>query len=315
MTDTAPVPQDTLEREDVRYLGRLLGDVIRTQQGDAVFGRIEGIRQAAVAVHRFGGRAHEERLTTRLDELSLADTLHLVRGFTCLSQLTNLAEDRRQRQDASERTGLTAAWTGADAGSPPAHTLAAAVALLAREGTDRGRVLELLSQALIAPVLTAHPTEVRRKSIIDHEAAIAEQMTALERETDTSARAELEAELRRQIFLLWQTRPLRAVRLMVVDEIETALSYFRTTFLPVLPRLYARWEAALGTRLPSFLKPWHLDRRRSRRQSERYSRHPDLRTQATAMTPSAITSTSCTRWAPSCRSPPPSHPCRPSSPD
>jgi phosphoenolpyruvate carboxylase len=58
----------------------------------------------------------------------------------------------------------------------------------------------LLSQALIAPVLTAHPTEVRRKSIIDHEAAIAEQMTALERETDTSARAELEAELRRQIF-------------------------------------------------------------------------------------------------------------------
>jgi phosphoenolpyruvate carboxylase len=77
----------------------------------------------------------------------------------------------------------------------------------------------------------------------------------LERETDTSARAELEAALRRQIFLLWQTRPLRAVRLLVVDEIETALSYYRTTFLPVLPRLHARWEAAVGTRLPSFLKP------------------------------------------------------------
>ena len=255
MTNTELIPADDPEREDVRFLGRLLGDVIRAQEGEATFDRIEAIRQAAVAVHRFGGRAHEERLTARLDELSLADTLRFVRGFTCFSQLANLAEDRRQRQDAFERTGLTVGSEGVEAGSPPAHTLAAAVVMLQSEGIDRERITELLSQALIAPVLTAHPTEVRRKSIIDHEASIAEQMTVLERETDTSARAELEAALRRQIFLLWQTRPLRAVRLLVVDEIETALSYYRTTFLPVLPRLHARWEAAVGTRLPSFLKP------------------------------------------------------------
>ncbi|HYN87163.1 MAG TPA: phosphoenolpyruvate carboxylase [Ardenticatenaceae bacterium] len=255
MTNAALIHEDSPEREDVRYLGRLLGDVIRTQEGEAVFARIEAIRQAAVAVHRFGGRAHEERLTARLDELSLADTLRFVRGFTCFSQLANLAEDRRQRQDAFERTGLTVAWDGTDTGSSPAHTLGAAIETLDREGIHRERITELLSQALIAPVFTAHPTEVRRKSIIDHEAAIAEQMTVLERETNTTARAELEAELRRQVFLLWQTRPLRAVRLLVVDEIETALSYFRTTFFPVLPRLHARWEAAVGTRLPSFLKP------------------------------------------------------------
>jgi phosphoenolpyruvate carboxylase len=126
---------------------------------------------------------------------------------------------------------------------------------LKREGIGRERVAELLGNALIAPVLTAHPTEIRRKSIIDREAAITELMAGLDRETDTEARAELEAELRRHIALLWQTRPLRAVRLFVADEIETALSYFQVTFLPALPRLYARWEAKVGAPLPSFLRP------------------------------------------------------------
>ena len=118
MTNAELIPEDGPEREDVRFLGRLLGDIIRAQEGEATFDRIEAIRQAAVAVHRFGGRAHEERLTARLDELSLADTLRFVRSFTCFSQLANLAEDRRQRQDAFERTGLTVGGAGAEAGSP-----------------------------------------------------------------------------------------------------------------------------------------------------------------------------------------------------
>jgi phosphoenolpyruvate carboxylase len=243
------------EREDVRFLGRLLGEVIRAQEGEAVFARIEAIRQAAVAVRRFGGPAHEERLTARLDELNLSDTLRLARGFACFSLLANLAEDRRQRLDAFERAGRSVARDGAEADGGRPDTLATAVETLEREGVGRERVATLLGQALIAPVLTAHPTEVRRKSVIDREAAIAELLTALDRETDTAARAELEAELRRHIALLWQTRPLRAVRPFVADEIETALSYFRTTFLPVLPRLHARWEAAVGVRLPSFVKP------------------------------------------------------------
>src|SRR5215207_8292517 len=243
-------PADAPEREDVRFLGRLLGDVIRVQEGEPVFARIEAIRRAAVAVHRIGGQAQDERLTARLDELSIADTLRFARGFTCFSLLANLAEDRRRRQDAFERSSRPVGRDSADPQSDCPDTLAAAVEALGPE-----RVAELLGQALIAPVLTAHPTEVRRKSIIDREATISELMTALERENDTALHAELETELRRQVALLWQTRPLRAVRLVVADEIETALSYFRSTFLPVLPRLHARWEAAVGTGLPSFLKP------------------------------------------------------------
>src|SRR5919112_1424683 len=147
MTNAALIHEDGPEREDVRYLGRLLGDVIRAQEGEDVFARIEAIRQAAVDVHRFGGEAHEERLAARLDELSLADTLRFVRGFTCFSQLANLGDN-------------------SDPAGRPATTLDAALDALARDGVGRERVAQLLRQALIAPVLTAHPTEVRRKSII-----------------------------------------------------------------------------------------------------------------------------------------------------
>lgn len=224
-------------REDVRYLGRLLGDAIRALDGAEVFERIEAIRQASVAVHRDGGSGPEAHLAERLDSLSLDDTLRFVRGFLIFSLLANLAEDRHARRVVSDRT------------------LLAAVEELERHGIDRGAVAAMLGEALIAPVLTAHPTEVRRKSVIDREAAIVAAMAALD-SADDETRPEIEADIRNAIAVLWQTRALRATRIGVSDEIETALSYFRTTFIPVLPRLYARWEEILGVAgLPSFLKP------------------------------------------------------------
>lgn len=212
MADPGPPFDDAPEREDLRFLGRLLGDVIRAQEGETVYGRIEAIRQAAVAVRRDGGQAGEERLTARLDELSLADTLRFARGFTCFSLLANLAEDRRQRRDAFERTSRSAPRDGVDADGRRPDTLAAVVDALGREGVGRERIAALLADALIAPVLTAHPTEVRRKSIIDHEAAITELMTALDGESSAPMRADLEAELRRQIALLWRAKSARLTR-------------------------------------------------------------------------------------------------------
>jgi phosphoenolpyruvate carboxylase len=225
-------------REDVRYLGRLLGDAIRTLDGAEVYKRIEAIRQASVAVHREGGTGAQAHLAERLDSLSLDDTLRFVRGFLIFSLLANLSEDRQARRTVSDKT------------------LKTAVAELEAHGIDRGQVAAMLGDALIAPVLTAHPTEVRRKSVIDREAAIVAAMAALDTADNDEARAEAEADIRNAVAILWQTRALRATRIGVPDEIETALSYFRTTFVPVLPRLYARWEAILGVAgLPSFLKP------------------------------------------------------------
>ncbi|MFD1788165.1 phosphoenolpyruvate carboxylase [Sphingomonas floccifaciens] len=221
---------------DVRFLGKLLGDVIRAYGGEELFKRIEYIR--ATSVDRARGVAGAEAIDPGLERLSLDETLDFTRGFMLFSMLANLAEDRQ---------GVTA-----EDGADVAHALER----LAKEGVDRTAVLALLQDALIAPVLTAHPTEVRRKSMIDHRNTIAELMALKDRGLDETMDGDrIEDAILRQIALLWQTRVLRRERLYVADEVETALSYLRDVFLPALPALYARWDRALGERTPSFLRP------------------------------------------------------------
>ncbi|HEX8445253.1 MAG TPA: phosphoenolpyruvate carboxylase [Sphingomonas sp.] len=232
MATSLPITQNP----DIRFLGRILGDVIRAYGGDALFRRIEHIR--SVSVDRARGVAGADAIDPGLSTLGLDDTLAFVRGFMLFSMLANLAEDRQG----------VAAEPGADLG--------AALDRLAAEGVSRADAAAFLDQALIAPVLTAHPTEVRRKSMIDHRNRIAALMALRDAgETETADGDVIEAAIARQIALLWQTRPLRRERLYVADEVETALAYLRDVFLPVLPVLYARWERALGQRPKSFLRP------------------------------------------------------------
>ncbi|MDO7841284.1 phosphoenolpyruvate carboxylase [Sphingomonas immobilis] len=221
---------------DVRFLGKLLGDVIRAYGGETLYKRTEYIRAASVDRHRGVGEGAETDLG--LDSLSLDETLDFTRGFMLFSMLANLAEDRH---------GVTAE-AGAD--------VASALARLEGEGIGREAVMALLGHALVVPVLTAHPTEVRRKSMIDHRNRIAELMALKDAgATETPDGDDVEEAIFRQIALLWQTRVLRRERLFVTDEVETALSYLRDVFLPALPALYQRWDRAMGERVPSFLRP------------------------------------------------------------
>jgi len=227
----APIAQNP----DIRYLGRLLGQVIRRYGGEAIYRRTEYIRSASVDRHR--GVAGADAIDPGLAALSLDETVAFTRGFMLFSMLANLAEDRQ---------GIAA---------EPGTGLAEVVAGLDHAGVARDDVLTLLDHALIVPVLTAHPTEVRRKSMIDHRNRIAALMRLRDAgATETPDGALVDEEIERQIALLWQTRPLRRERLYVADEIETALAYLKDSFLPVIPALYARWERALGTHLPGFLK-------------------------------------------------------------
>ena len=221
---------------DVRFLGKLLGDVIRAYGGEALFKRIEYIR--ATSVDRARGVAGADAIDPGLDRLTLDETIDFTRGFMLFSMLANLAEDRQ--------------GVAAEEGADVAHALER----LAKEGVDRDAVLALLENALIAPVLTAHPTEVRRKSMIDHRNTVAEMMALKDRGLEETADGDrIDDAITRQIALLWQTRVLRREKLYVADEVETALSYLRDVFLPALPALYARWDRAFGTRVPSFLRP------------------------------------------------------------
>ena len=230
-----------LLRTSVRFLGRILGDVIRAEDGEAVFNQIEDIRRASVGFHREGTAAAAALVTGRLEGLSLPDTVRFAHSFACFLQITNIAEDQIQR-----RRGR---------GDDRPDTLAGALRSLEEEGVGIQAVMALLEGALVAPVITAHPSEVRRKSVLDRQGAIADDLDALE-EADPAERRRLERELTRQVSIFWRTRLLRNVKLGVGDEIENAVSYFERSFLPELPRLYAHWSEVLGepVRLPSFLR-------------------------------------------------------------
>ena len=230
-SDAAPIAQN----EDVRYLGRLLGDVIRAYGGERLFQRVEYIRRASVDRHRFQETACE--IDSGLGALTLDDTLAFVRGFMLFSMLANLAEDRQAL------------------GVPRTDTLDFALARLDEAGIGRDALAALLQDARVVPVLTAHPTEVRRKSMLDHKDRIAQLMALRSQGAALSPEQDpIDEAILRQIALLWQTRTLRRERLFVADEVENAVSVMRASILPALPRLYARWERALGFRPKSFLR-------------------------------------------------------------
>ncbi len=228
-------------REDIRLLGRLLGDTVRAQEGEAAFDTIERIRRSSIAFRRYDDLAERRELEQILDRLDLEDTLVVVRAFSCFSHLANIAEDvhhiRRTRAHLI-------------AGSPPRpgqiqHALDRAHDA-GLTGVDLQRFFDC---ALIVPVLTAHPTEVQRKSILDTELRIARPLQERERSPLTPDEQDSVAEsLRRYVMVLWQTRMLRTHRLAVIDEIANALSYFDTTFLRELPRFYCALEDELGRR-------------------------------------------------------------------
>ncbi|MDB5494120.1 MAG: ppc [Phenylobacterium sp.] len=229
-------------RTAVRFLGRVLGDVIRAQDGVTVFNQIEEIRQASVAFHRDGTPQAARLMAERLSGLSLSDTVRFVHSFACFLQITNLAEDQIQR-----RRGRS--------GDARGDTLAGALRALKADGIDHPAVVELLRQALIAPVITAHPSEVRRKSVLDRQAAVADQLDAFDHAHTDAEREAVERELIRQVSIFWRTSLLRSVKPEVGDEIENAVSFFERSFLKALPALYAHWRELLGEAdLPSFLR-------------------------------------------------------------
>jgi phosphoenolpyruvate carboxylase len=228
-------PVSITQNADVRFLGKLLGDVIRSAGGEDLFRRIEAIR--AASVDRYRRVANPRGLAVGLEDLSLDETVAFVRSFMLFSMLANLAEDRH---------GATA-----EEGS----TLAAALELLREQGIGLPQVQTLLERALITPVLTAHPTEVMRKSMLDHRNRIAALLRLRDAGFSETPQGELiEEGIAAQIALLWQTRALRRERLYVADEVDTALTYLRDIFLPVIPMLYARWERLLKVRPASFLR-------------------------------------------------------------
>ncbi|SFP63239.1 Phosphoenolpyruvate carboxylase, type 1 [Nitrosomonas cryotolerans] len=241
-------------REDIRLLGRMLGDTLREQEGEPTFDLVENIRQTAIRFHREQDPKARHELDTILNQLSNKATVSVVRAFSYFSQLSNIAEDLHHNR--RRRVHLCA-------GSPPqAGSVTLALERVLANGKDSAVLAEFFAKAVVSPVLTAHPTEVQRRSILDCQLTI-------ERLLKERARTQLtpnelrhnEEGLRATIQILWQTRMLRSVRLSVRDEIENGLAYYSYTFLTEIPYIYAKIEDLLerhlgkdAPRVPSFLR-------------------------------------------------------------
>lgn len=241
--------------EDIRLLGRILGDVIREQEGVDAYELVERIRKLSVSFRRDADHEADKALKHLLKSLTGDQTVSVIRAFTYFSHLANLAEDRHhiRRRQIHERAGDT-----------QEGSIEVALARLRWAGIGAKAVAQTLAHSYLSPVLTAHPTEVQRKSILDAERDIARLLTERDEirartlPKDALAPRELaanEAQIRARVLQLWQTRLLRFSKLTVADEIETALSYYEATFLREIPKLYGQLERELGNHpVASFLR-------------------------------------------------------------
>ncbi|MGQ0677272.1 MAG: phosphoenolpyruvate carboxylase [Rhodospirillales bacterium] len=237
--------KDVPLRYDIRLLGRILGDTLRVQEGEAVFGAVERIRQTSLRFHRDADAAARDELATELSALPPEQVDVVIRAFGYFSHLANIAEDQHHIRRTRAHAMANAA--------PREGTMAHALAHARDSGVSRARLQGFFANALCSPVLTAHPTEVRRKSGIDREMEVARLLD--ERDRMQLTPEELAANrraLRRAVLTLWQTSILRRTRLKVLDEVANGLSFYDHVFLRELPRFYAELEDRLGAVDPAW---------------------------------------------------------------
>lgn len=242
-TNKPGVDKDAPLKEDIRLLGRLLGDVLRDQEGPDVFEVVETIRQTAVRFRRESDLQAGADLDRLLKKLTRDQTISVVRAFSYFSHLANIAED--QHHNRRRRAHLLAG------SAPQQGSIAFALTKLDNAGVPGSTVRTFFREALISPVLTAHPTEVQRKSILDAEHDIARLLAERDLPQTPKERTGNAEMLHARIATLWQTRMLRYTKLTVADEIDNALSYYRITFLRELPGLYDDIESDIAAHFPS----------------------------------------------------------------
>lgn len=242
-------------REDIRLLGRILGDTVRSQEGEAVFDIVERIRQTSIRFHREEDQGARKELEAILNSLSPPQTARVVRAYSFFSHLANIAEDQHHiRRTRAHALAGSAARDG---------TMAHALDEAAKAGVTTQQLKEFFDGALVSPVLTAHPTEVQRKSILTVQMLVAKLLAERDHGPMTPEEEDTNLEsLQRAVLTLWQTAILRATKLAVTDEVANGLTFYDYTFLREMPRFYAQLEDHLRktdpswttTELPSFLR-------------------------------------------------------------
>ncbi len=240
-------------QENIRYLGRILGEAILNKEGQETFDTIESIRRTAVRFHRKNDKEAATLLEKMLKQLSPDQAVPVIRAFSHFKHLVNIAEDLYAHQH-----------TRINEDNLSAGMLAHTVNSFEQNPIPFETIANFFNDALVSPVLTAHPTEVQRKSILDIQDALsfylAERDTLISQKEKERNRLLIEG----AICSLWQTRVVRLSKISVVNEIENAISYYETTFLDAIPKILQDLERDINRifcnqfeglyQLPSFLR-------------------------------------------------------------
>ena len=232
------VPIEQL-RDDVRFLGQLLGQVLVEQSGPDLLSLVERVRADAIAA-RDRGTPVDEHLVREIEVLSDEHMTQLVRAFTIYFHLVNAAEEHHRLRSLRKRTP-------AHVGEPRPESIEAAIRTLRAHGTSCEQIQDFLSRLSIRPVLTAHPSEARRRTVLQHLRRIGGLIEDLDRAWDREA---LLSDLLEEITLLWQTDEVRATRPSPLNEVENGLFFFDKTLFDVVPWIYRDLARALATHYP-----------------------------------------------------------------
>ncbi|MFF0774473.1 phosphoenolpyruvate carboxylase [Nonomuraea wenchangensis] len=226
-------------RHDVRLLGKLLGQVLAEQGGEDLLADVERLRKAVIAARR--GTVSADEISAMVAGWEIERAVEVARAFTCYFHLANLAEEHYRIRTLRERD---------TEGRVQRESLAQAVQELGHE-----RVTELLAGLELHPVLTAHPTEARRRAVVTAIQRVSHQLTEYNTPgRGATERAESRRRLLEEIDLLWRTAQLRSSKLDPLDEVRTAMAAFDETLFRMVPQVYRALDAALdpdtGTRPP-----------------------------------------------------------------
>jgi phosphoenolpyruvate carboxylase len=225
-------------RREVRLLGDLLGQTLVEAEGPDLFEDVERLRHATIDLRGSRGAEREalaRRVVELIDSLELDRAGSVARAFTVYFQLVNLAEERHRVRVLRERS---------HAPGQVRESLAATAAEL-RDGVGEAAFRELLTRLEVTPVLTAHPTEARRRAIVDELRSIGDLVDRLDDpRLSTGERTDAERGLREHAAILWRTSQLRRQRPSPLDEVRTVMSVFDETLFQIAPLLYRELDRA-----------------------------------------------------------------------
>jgi phosphoenolpyruvate carboxylase len=240
-TTEAILPEAGL-RAEIRLLGQLLGETLRAHEGVALYELEESIRQRTKDLRQRYDASDEAALLDELGRIPLDDAARLVRAFANYFQLINLAELERQARAVAE-------------GDDPEGDLNRSVAHLANNQVPRERLAAVLDRLEIRPVLTAHPTEAVRRSILDHQDRIGQQLALLRAPLSSRERDRVRQRMATHVEVLWHTDEVRSVRPRVLDEVGNAIFYLERTFFDAIPDVHEQLGEALARHYPGITLP------------------------------------------------------------